>query len=444
MSEELDALIHEAADWLRIPSISAGARNEAALQAAAEWAQRRVLAAGGTCELEDTPGGAPLVVGELRAAREDAPTVLIYGHYDVQDPGEEAEWTTPPFEPDIRDGRLYARGACDDKGNFLPLLHVACEMADAGELPIHVRVLVEGAEETGSDDVNAWVAADARGADCAIAFDAGMLDPDTPALTVGTRGIVFAALEVRTGERPAHSGLYGGAALNAFHALHAALSGVLPGADGRLPEELRSGLTPPTPEEIATWDALPDGAKVLAEAGARPADATAAAEFHTRTMADASLDVHRITGGEPRTIVPPVATCDLSIRLAPGQDPDEIAGALEALLRAGLPEGAELKLSTALASPSRFDPASPPLRIARSALERACGREPALLRSGGTLPVLAAFSDRGIPAIVSGFGLPQDNFHAPDESFTLAGLELGLRAARALYEDLGAGLARGA
>jgi acetylornithine deacetylase/succinyl-diaminopimelate desuccinylase-like protein len=443
-SDELDAVIHEAADWLRIPSISAGARNEAALREAATWAQRRVLAAGGGCELVDTPGGAPLVVGELRAARDDAPTVLIYGHYDVQDPGDESAWTTPPFEPDIRDGRLYARGACDDKGNFLPLLHVACGMADAGALPVHVRVLVEGAEETGSDDVNDWVAADERGADCAIAFDAGMLDADTPALTVGTRGIVSASLEVRTGERPAHSGLYGGAALNAFHALHAALAGVLPGADGRLQEELRSGITPPTPEELATWDALPAGAAVLAEAGARPADATAAAEFHTRTMADASLDIHRIAGGEARTIVPPVASCDLSVRLAPGQDPREIAGALEALLRAGLPEGADLELSAVLASPSRFDPASPPLRIARAAFERATGRAPALLRSGGTLPVLAAFSDRGIPVVVSGFGLPQDNFHAPDESFSIAGLDLGLRAARALYEDLGAGLARGA
>ena len=147
---ELDDLIHEAADWLRIPSISAGARNDEALQAAAEWAQRRVLAAGGTCDLVDTPGGAPLVVGELKA-RAGAPTVLIYGHYDVQDPGDESDWTTPPFEPDIRDGRIYARGACDDKGNFLPLLHVACAMADAGELPVNVRVLVEGAEETGGD-----------------------------------------------------------------------------------------------------------------------------------------------------------------------------------------------------------------------------------------------------------------------------------------------------
>jgi acetylornithine deacetylase/succinyl-diaminopimelate desuccinylase-like protein len=436
VSDELDALIHEVADWLRIPSVSAGARNERALDEAARWAQRRVLDAGGTCDLVDTPSGAPLVVGELRAARADAPTVLVYGHYDVQDPGDESLWTTPPFEPDIRDGRLYARGACDDKGNFLPLLHVACAMAEAGELDVHVRVLVEGAEESGTDDVNQWVRADERGADCAIVFDAAMLDPQTPAVTVALRGIVFATLELRTGERIAHSGLFGGAALNAFHALHAALAGVLPRPDGRLPEELRVGVEPPTPEELATWDSLPAGAAILAEAGARPADATAAAEFHTRTTADASLDVHRISGGDARTIVPPIATCDLSVRLAPGQDPPEIAAALETLLRAGLPEGVELEMSTVLASPSRFDPTTEALRLARGALARACGRDPVLIRSGGSIPALAAFAERGIPTLVSGFALPQDNFHAPDESYALASLDLGRRAARALYEDL--------
>jgi acetylornithine deacetylase/succinyl-diaminopimelate desuccinylase-like protein len=443
VSDELNALIHEAADWLRIPSISAGARNDAALREAAAWAQRRVLSAGGTCDLVEMsahPPGAPLVVGELRAAREDAPTVLIYGHYDVQDPGDESLWTSPPFEPDIRDGRLYARGACDDKGNFLPLLHVACGMAEAGDLPVHVRVLVEGAEESGTDDVNRWVRADERGADCAVVFDTTMIDEDTPAITVGTRGIVFAALEVRSAERIVHSGLYGGAALNAFHVLHRVLGAVVPGPHGLLPEPLRAGVEPPSPEELATWDALPDGAAVLAEAGAHPADAGAAAEFYTRTTADASLDVHRIQGGEARTIVPPVASCDLSVRLAPGQDLAEIAGALEALLRGALPEGAELSLSTVLASPSRFDPALPPLRIARDALARSCGADPVLIRSGGSLPVLSAFADRGIPAIVSGFGLPGDNFHAPDESFALRSLDLGRRAARALYEDL-AGLA---
>jgi acetylornithine deacetylase/succinyl-diaminopimelate desuccinylase-like protein len=154
--------------------------------------------------------------------------------------------------------------------------------------------------------------------------------------------------------------------------------------------------------------------------------------------------VNRISGGETRTIVPPEVRCDLSVRLAPGQDPPEIAAALEELLRGALPQGAQLELKTGLASPSRFDPATPALRIARGAMARACGAEPALLRSGGTLPILASFAERGIPAIVSGFGLPQDNIHAPDESFTVKGLELGLRSAHALYEDLGAGLARGA
>ena len=145
MTADLDSAIHELADWLRIPSVSTAGGNPAALREAAEWAGRRILEAGGTCELVESLfdlDHPPLVVGELRAARDDAPTVLIYGHYDVQDPGGEERWTTPPFEPDIRDGRIYARGASDDKGNFLPLLLVACELADAGELGVHVRVLI--------------------------------------------------------------------------------------------------------------------------------------------------------------------------------------------------------------------------------------------------------------------------------------------------------------
>ena len=438
MSDELDALIHETADWLRIPSVSAGERNEAALREAAEWALTRVREAGGTCELVETEGGAPLVVGELRSSRADAPTVLIYGHYDVQDPGDEGDWTTPPFEPDIRDGRLYARGAADDKGNFLPLLHVACAMADAGELPVHVRVLIEGAEESGPDDVSAWVLADERGADCAIVFDTSMVDPETPAITLATRGMVFVHLEVRTAERIAHSGAFGGAGLNAFHALNRALAAVLAGPEGRLPDALRAGIEPPTEAEIASWKTLPGGAVELAHAGARPADERAADEFYERIGADASLDVHKISGGDVRTIIPPVAICDLSVRLAPGQDADAISVALERLLRDALPTGAELGYEAVTAAPSRFDPSAEPLQIAQRALARACGREPALIRTGGSIPVLSAFMERGIPTILSGFGLPQDNFHAPDESFALTSLDLGRRSARALYEDLAA------
>jgi acetylornithine deacetylase/succinyl-diaminopimelate desuccinylase-like protein len=430
-----DTLRASLEDWLRIPSVSAGARDEAALEAAAAWAAERVREAGGEAELVPT-SGAPLVVGELRAARPDAPTVMIYGHYDVQDPGDPGLWTSPAFEPTEREGRLFARGAADDKGNFLPLLHEACAMARAGALPVHVRVLVEGDEESGEDQVGPWVRADARGADCVVVFDAGMPDPATPALTVATRGIVFASVEVHTGERIAHSGTYGGAALNALHALHAALAAVLPGPDGRLPEPLRAGVRPPSGEELASWADLPDGGTLLAEAGARPADATAAAGFHTRTTADASLDVHRIRGGEARTIVPPEAGADLSVRLAPGQDAAEISGALEAMLREALPAGAELTYSAELADPSAFDPALPALQLARRALARAAGREPALVRAGGSLPVLAAFAERGIPAVVSGFSVAADRIHAPDESYRLEALELGRRAARALYEEL--------
>jgi acetylornithine deacetylase/succinyl-diaminopimelate desuccinylase-like protein len=422
--------------WLAVPSVSAGARDEAALREAAAWALRRVLDAGGSGELVDTPGGAPLVVGELRAGRHDAPTVMIYGHYDVQDPGALAEWESPPFAPSVRDGRIYARGAADDKGNFLPLLHEACALAREGALPVHVRVLIEGAEETGDDAVSDWVAADERGADCVIVFDTDMVDERTPALTLATRGMVFASVEVRTGERPGHSGVYGGAALNAFHALHAALAAVLPGPDGRLPEPLRAGVLEPAPEELASWAALPSGAELLATGGLRPADAAAADEFYARTTASPSLDVHRVSGGEHRTIVTERAAAVLSVRLVADQRAAEISAALERLLRGALPAGGELSYSAALAEPTRFDQEAPALRAARRALARAGGREPALVRSGGSIPVLSAFAARGIPCIVSGFALPGDNVHAPNEWYRVAALEQGARTARALYEEL--------
>jgi acetylornithine deacetylase/succinyl-diaminopimelate desuccinylase-like protein len=434
----LDAALGELSEWLRIPSVSTAGGDPAALRAAAEWARRRVLEAGGECELVEAGGASPLVVGELRAARDEAPTVLIYGHYDVQDPGDLERWSSPPFEPDVRDGRVYARGASDDKGNFLPLLLVACAMGRAGELGVHVRLLLEGEEETPADTAERWVADDERGADAAIVFDAGMLDADTPALTVGTRGMVWADLSVRTGERPAHSGEFGGAALNAVHVLHRLLGAVLPGADGRPPEPLRAGIEPPSEAELRSWEELPPGDGLLAAAGARPADARAGAELHVRTMAETSIDVHRVAAGEPRTIVPERAEASLSVRLVAGQRGPVIAEALERLLRGALPEGAELDLTLHTAEPSRFDPASEPLQAAVRALERATGSAPVVIRSGGSIPVLAAFAARGIPAIVGGFALPEDRIHAPDESYRVASLEAGLRAARALYEELAA------
>src|SRR5512133_1704811 len=261
-------LLDDLLDWLRIPSISTGGGDPAELERAAAWVVQRVTAAGGEARVVPTAGN-PLAVGELRAARPDAPTVLVYGHYDVQAIGDAAAWATPPFEPTVSDGRVYARGAADDKGNFLPLLHVACALAREGELPVNVRVLVEGEEEAGSEAVAKWIAADERGADCALVFDSGMADERTPAITVGLRGYVMGTIEVRTAPRDLHSGIYGGSVLNALHVLQAMLAQVLPGPDGRLREELRAGIEPPAPAEVESWRRLPDGDKVIAEVGGR-------------------------------------------------------------------------------------------------------------------------------------------------------------------------------
>jgi acetylornithine deacetylase/succinyl-diaminopimelate desuccinylase-like protein len=430
-------LLDDLVDWLRIPSISTGGGDPADLERAAAWVVQRINAAGGEGRVVTTSGN-PLAVGELRAARPDAPTVLAYGHYDVQSVGDAAAWVTPPFEPDVRDGRVYARGAADDKGNFLPLLHVACELAQAGQLPVNVRILVEGEEEAGGEAVADWVRADERGADCAIVFDSGMVDERTPAITVGLRGMVQLNLTVRTATRDLHSGMYGGSALNALHALHAMLAPILPGLDGRLRDELRAGIVAPTEAELASWSILPPGDQVLAEAGARPLYAGAGAEFYVRNGADTSIDVNAIHAGEPRTVIPAVAHATVSQRLAPGQDPAPALAVLERLLCEAAPLGAEVELSSHLAAPALFPPDTPAIALAAQALERACGVPAAFVRSGGSIPVVAELAARGIPVVVSGFTLDDDAFHAPNESYRLVALEQGEAAARELYRALAA------
>jgi acetylornithine deacetylase/succinyl-diaminopimelate desuccinylase-like protein len=431
-------LIDELVDWLRIPSISTGGGDPADIARAADWVCERVQAAGGSAESDTTHGGNPLAVGELRASNGDAPTVLIYGHYDVQSVGDEGDWTTPPFEPDIRDGRIYARGAADDKGNFLPLLHVACRLAREDRLPVNVRVLVEGEEEAGSEAVAKWIAADERGADCAIVFDGGMADERTPAVTVGLRGMVMVDIGVRTATRDLHSGIYGGSVLNALHVLHAMVATVVPGPDGRVREELRAGIEEPAAAELGSWQRLKPGDEVISEVGGRPVSPDAGRDYYARNGADASLEINRIEAGEPRTIVPAGAKGTLSLRLAPRQDPAEIKDAMERLLRSAVPDGAEVSFAWQLSEPALSDPESQPVKLAVEALGRACGVPAALVRSGGSIPAVAELINHGMPTVVSGFVLPDDAFHAPNESFSLRSLELGERSAHELYSALAA------
>ena len=434
-----DTLRDELYDWLRIPSISTGGGDPADLVRAAEWAAAKVRAAGGEAELVTIDGGNPLVVGELRASSgaDDAPTVLIYGHYDVQGAEPLDLWTSPPFEPEVRDERLWARGAADDKGNFLPLLHAATELAKAGELPVNVRVAIEGEEEAGGASISAWLAADERGADAAIVYDSGMAAPDLPAITIGLRGVVLLTFDVRAAARDLHSGMYGGTALNSLHALHGALAQVIPDAEGNVREELRAGIAPVADAERASWAGLPSGDETLAAAGARPAYPGAGAQYVERNGSDTAVDVDQIVAGDARTVIPAVARATVSIRLAAGQDPDAMGAELLRLLRAGLPEGAELEVvSSHSAQPALFPVDTPAITLAAAALERACGAAPAFVRSGGSIPIVADFGAKGIPTIVTGFTLPDDAFHAPNESIWLRGLELGYQSGRELLTGL--------
>jgi acetylornithine deacetylase/succinyl-diaminopimelate desuccinylase-like protein len=440
------AWLEEVSELLRIPSVSADASHQDDVRAAAEWVRDFVRAAGGECELVETGSSPrPLVIGELRASGgvDSTPTVLVYGHFDVQPPAPLDQWESPPFEPEIRGEWLYGRGVADDKGQLYLQLKAAALLAAEGALPVNVRFACDGEEEVGGHAIVDWIADDERGADACVIFDAHMPRRGQPAFYVATRGLCYFHVRVRTGARDLHSGTYGGAALNAMHALMQTLAGVLP-RDGRVPEPLRAGVVQPTPEELADWASQTLGTEELADQGARPADAQAGAEFYVRTWAEPSVDVNGVEGGSPqlqKTVLPAVAEANVSIRLAPGQDPARIGPVFERLLHEAAPEGAEVELELlSSARPGLVRPDSAAIRLGQDAFERALGVRPLLLRSGGTLPIVPALADRGIPTIVTGFDLPDGNLHSPNERLLVEHVPLGVAAARELYAAL-AGLA---
>ena len=438
MIEPSPKLLEELFDYIRIPSISSGSGDPADLLRAAEWVRDKIVRSGGTAEVISDLGN-PLVVGDLAAADPEAPVVLIYGHYDVQSPDPVDAWTTPPFEPQIREGRIYGRGASDEKGNFYPVLYAACELASKGILPVHVRCLIEGEEEVGGTSALDWLKDDDKGADVAIVFDSDMLDANTPAITLGVRGIVAFSVDVRTAVRDLHSGMYGGVAQNAVHVLMTMLQQVLPGSDGVLRDELREGIIAPTTEELGSWATFAPGADVIAEAGGRPIDDYAATHYYERNWGDASLDINGLAGGDAvqkRTIIPADAHAKFTIRLAPGQNSQKIAATTESLLRSAIPDGATVDIEWEAVDAAVFDPKDPALILGAEALKAATGVAPALQRVGGSIPVLKGFYDRKIPTILSGFALASDGVHAVDESFRLDSLAACEAAAYQLFEKL--------
>jgi acetylornithine deacetylase/succinyl-diaminopimelate desuccinylase-like protein len=437
------ALLDELSELLRIPSVSADSAHFSDVVAAGEWVCAFLRRAGGECQLLDWHGQ-PLAIGELRASEnaESAPTILCYGHFDVQPPAPLDEWDSPPFEPTVRDGWLYARGVADDKGQLWMLLQAAAGLAADGLLPVNVRFACDGEEETGGHSIVEFLEADERGADACVIFDSSMLARGVPCFNLSARGMVYLHLRLRTGARDLHSGMFGGAALNALHALTQTLQVVLPGPDGLLPEPLRAGIAPVPEDELAAWRTLQPGAEVLADQGARPSDTTAAAEYYLRTWASPAVDVHGIQGGSAelqKTVLPVFAEANLSIRLAPGQAVEEVGAALERLLRDALPAGAELEIEHwASSPPGLVRPDEPAVQLGLDAFERVLGVRPLLVRSGGSLPIVPALADKGIPTVITGFDLPEGNIHSPNERLLLEYLPLGVAAARELFLSYGA------
>lgn len=430
----------ELSELLAIPSVSADPDRAGDVARAAEWLAAFIRATGGTAEVVPTETQ-PLIVGDLPASNDSSVTVLVYGHVDVQPPDPLELWESDPFTLAERDGWLYGRGVVDDKGQLYMLVKAAAELAAAGELPVNIRFACDAEEETGGHQIVDFLAADDRGADAALIFDSGMTTRGLPEFAVATRGLVYFHLVVRTGGHDLHSGLFGGAALNANHALVQILSAVQQ-RDGRLPEALRAGIAPPTEEERAAWTELVQGNQMLAEADARPVDPRAAEEFYLRTTAEPSLDVNGIGGGSPvlqKTVLPVSAEANLSIRLAPGQDVEEIAAAVERLLREAVPEGAELELQRlSSAAAGLVPPEAPAVKLAQDAFEATMGRRPLLVRSGGTLPIVPALVDKGIPTIVTGFATPESSIHSPNERLLAEYMPLGIETAKELYLRLAA------
>lgn len=433
--------------FLRIPSISTLAENKPDIQRAALFAADQLRGAGmQNVELIEGEGN-PLVYGEWLGAP-DKPTLLLYGHYDVQPPDPLEEWDSPPFEPEVRNGNIYARGASDDKGQMLILVKaVEGLMMTRGRLPVNVRFLFEGEEESGGGHIEKFTAGrPARlNADAAVICDTEMFAPELPTICTGLRGIVYGELHVEGASHDLHSGVYGGAAPNPIQAIAEILC-ALKDRDGHiLVPGFYDRVRPPGPAERAAWARLPFNEEEYREKEVGAAALTGEPEVPVleRVWARPTLEVHGIRGGftgeGAKTVIPARAVAKISARLVADQKPDEAVEQLRRAVAAACPRGvsAEFRLLHA-ASPSLTSPDSPFIQAAARAMTEVFGAETVFIRSGGSIPVVGLFDAHlGIPSVLMGFGLPDDNLHAPNEKLCLANFFRGIQAVARYLEILG-------
>lgn len=445
----------ELCDFLRIPSISTLPAHRADVEKAAAWVADHLRAIGLDPQLIPTEGY-PIVYAEWLGAP-GRPTVLGYGHYDVQPADPLDLWTSPPFQPTVRGKSLYARGASDDKGQIFTLIAaVRAYLHTGSRLPVNVKLLIEGEEESGGAGIEAYVRTNAERlrADAALALDSGMFAPHVPAITLGLRGMVATEVAVTGASRDLHSGLYGGVAPNPFVALAEIITGLKDPQGRILVPHFYDRVVPPHPDEKAAWERLPfDEEKLLRDEIGAPA-LTGEPGFGVleRLWARPTLDVHGMPGGFTgegfKTVIPAKASAKISMRLVPDQDPDEIFKLFEAHVRRIQPRGTRVSFrgrqeveAAAMygkAKPVVISPDAPPIRAARHALAEAFGREPVFMRSGATIPIVADFvTELGVPTVITGWVLPDANIHSPDERLDLEHFHTGIRAVMLFFEQMG-------
>lgn len=435
-------------DFLRIPSVSSLPEHRADVRRAAEWVAERLRALGARDVALLPTAGNPVVYGEWPAP-EGAPTAILYGHYDVQPPDPLDLWTTPAFEPTVRDGRLYARGAADDKGNsFAPLAAIEAVLATEGALPIGIKCLFEGEEEIGSPSLPAFVRENRERyrADFALCADGGMWAPDQPSLTIASKGIAAAQIDLRTANTDLHSGGHGAAVPNAVEAL-ARLVSTLHNNDGRVQV---AGFYEPVRDlvaaERAEIEAVPfDEETYRKELGLSALWGDPEYSPLERRWARPTIDLNGIWGGFQgeglKTVTPKEAHAKITCRLVPHQEPGAVLDAIDAHLQANCPPGATVTLRRfdGAARPFSISPDHPAFVAARGVLRELYGKVPLITRAGGTLPLAETLqTELGADMIFFSWGMPGDNVHAPNESFLLDAFAMSRRAYCAVLPALAA------
>jgi acetylornithine deacetylase/succinyl-diaminopimelate desuccinylase-like protein len=440
-----DRYVDELKEYLAIPSISALPEHQQDVRRAAEWTANQMRQIGlQNVRLMETPGN-PIVYGEWLNAP-GARTILFYGHYDVQPVDPVELWESPPFEATVRDGEIYARGAADDKGQvFMHFKAVEAYMKEAGGLPLNMKFFIEGEEEVGSAHLDDFVRANKPllAADVVVISDTAMIGKGVPSICYGLRGLVYYQIDLRGTKSDLHSGVFGGAVANPAYVLPQILAQMKDkGGRVKIPG-FYDDVRPLTDAEREEWKKLPFNEKnYRKELGAPKLTGESGYSVYERTWGRPTFEVNGLlsgfTGEGPKTVIPAVAMAKVSMRLVPDQTPEKIGALFEEYARKVTPKTVELKLTRmhgGMPWMAGFD--DPFLRAAGRAVEKGFGKAPVFNREGGSIPVVATFQQElGVPSVLFGVGLPDENAHAPNEKLDLGNFHGGIISAAHLYREI--------